>query len=341
MTDANPPAPDTAPLVYDVSASGHRRRGAEVVAKTVDGTVLLEAPGSAFRRLLRHRGPLIWQTADYEPVEFTKLALCRSLFGRRSIAICFRNNFNRQRNHLRNILSEAVFWLWRRLPFCTAFTTCPRSENLSSDAFLFDTEWWDVTAMPVPIVDVPPLQPGPTLMFMGTENYLKGFPFFLNCAVAAAARQMKWNFVIVGSTHELNADQRAAMNRAGVKTIEAADDRVFLTCLRRAHLLWCCYNPAYDQSSGIFGRAVQFGVPTIVRKNSLLAECQIAFGRGIAVDYGDVDGLLASLDRPFPEPARALEKNQIYEQARHRLRQACNLPAVASDHTQENAKFGV
>ena len=34
--------------------------------------------------------------------------------------------------------------------------------------------------------------------------------------------------------------------------------------------IWGCYSPERDQASGIFGRAMQLGVPTIVREGSVV-----------------------------------------------------------------------
>ena len=35
-------------------------------------------------------------------------------------------------------------------------------------------------------------------------------------------------------------------------------------------LVWAFYDEEYDQASGIFGRALQFGVPSIIRSGSLV-----------------------------------------------------------------------
>ncbi len=37
-----------------------------------------------------------------------------------------------------------------------------------------------------------------------------------------------------------------------------------------ASYVWCAYSADYDQASGVFGRAIQLGVPAIVRKGSLV-----------------------------------------------------------------------
>jgi hypothetical protein len=41
---------------------------------------------------------------------------------------------------------------------------------------------------------------------------------------------------------------------------------------KSADLIWACYSPNYDQSSGVLERAIQYNLPTIVRGGSV-AEC--------------------------------------------------------------------
>ena len=98
---------------------------------------------------------------------------------------------------------------------------------------------------------------------------------------------------------------------------------MFVSLMRQADLLWCCYNPIYDQSSGIFGRAIQIGRPTIVRKGSCLEGWQKEYGFGFAVDYGDIDALIAALDRPLTQTDRSQQNQGIAERAMNRLTQAC------------------
>src|ERR1700685_4165033 len=40
--------------------------------------------------------------------------------------------------------------------------------------------------------------------------------------------------------------------------------------LQSADLVWSCYAPDYNQSSGIHGRAVQLGIPVVVRRGSYI-----------------------------------------------------------------------
>ena len=38
----------------------------------------------------------------------------------------------------------------------------------------------------------------------------------------------------------------------------------------KSQFIWCCYSPEYDQASGVFGRAVQYGCIPIVREHSVI-----------------------------------------------------------------------
>jgi hypothetical protein len=107
-----------------------------------------------------------------------------------------------------------------------------------------------------------------------------------------------------------------------------SDDAVFISFMKEADYLWACYTPDYNQSSGVFGRALQLDKPTITRCGSQLARMQKLYGTGITVTYGDVEQLFASLDKKGCQPDRrptASGKN-IFLIARKRLRAACGMP---------------
>ena len=55
-----------------------------------------------------------------------------------------------------------------------------------------------------------------------------------------------------------------------------------------ADFIWACYAPEYDQASGVFGRAVQFGVTPILRKGSVLGSFASVYGIDhLAISYDD------------------------------------------------------
>ena len=314
------------PLVYDVSTSGHRARDASVVAKVVGGRTYFDAPRHSLSRLVRHRGPVVWQTADYQLRWFTLVAFLRSLRGRKTIAVCYRNNHQAGARFLPRVVRTFLFCAWNALPYCTALTTCPAAPDHRSPEFLYDIEWWDMKAAPLPVVPLPPFaKTGKRLMFLGDPSHLKGIEFFIDCAATATARRIDWHFVLVGPIDALTPERKAKLIDADVSLISGPkDDAAFVSYARQADVVWCCYDPIYDQSSGVFGRALQLNKATIVRANSLLHACQRRYGQGIAVPYGDTNGLLDRLDS-FPGGRdRAEDVLHMYDQAAAKLRNLCN-----------------
>ena len=84
------------------------------------------------------------------------------------------------------------------------------------------------------------------------------------------------------------------------------DDEI-LPIYAMADVVWTCYRPDYDQSSGIFGRAIQLDKPTIVRRESYLAVLQAGLGKqGYAVPYADPPAAVAAL-RSMTTPSRVQE----------------------------------
>ncbi|MDE2436142.1 MAG: hypothetical protein KGM49_07780 [Sphingomonadales bacterium] len=69
-----------------------------------------------------------------------------------------------------------------------------------------------------------------------------------------------------------------------------------------ADIIWCVYDPAYDQASGLLGRAMQFGIPVAVRSGSVIERiCRMEGHPHLALaSIDDWDGLLS------PPPAMPL-----------------------------------
>lgn len=66
-----------------------------------------------------------------------------------------------------------------------------------------------------------------------------------------------------------------------------SDDEIFDAYLSYRYI-WCCYSPDYDQSSGILGRAIQFGNVPIVRLGSVSElYCKVLAGEYLVVGVED------------------------------------------------------
>lgn len=80
-------------------------------------------------------------------------------------------------------------------------------------------------------------------------------------------------------------------------------DEELLAFYANADLIWCAYSKDYDQASGILGRAVQLGIPAVVRKGSLIQKlCELEGFAHVAIDdTADGSTLMSSLPRTSPE----------------------------------------
>jgi hypothetical protein len=80
-----------------------------------------------------------------------------------------------------------------------------------------------------------------------------------------------------------------------------------MSLYRAAHGTWCCYPPERDLSSGLFGRAVQFGITPVIRRGSVLDHMAADVPNVLRLDYDDPGtaraALAAGLTRMPPPPS--------------------------------------
>lgn len=298
-------------------------------AHVVDGDPFIGSVAGTFRRLVGHRGPLLWQTADYAVVWFALVAVLRAILLRKTIGMCYRNDFSGVRT-LRGRIRHLIVWVLAWLPFIhPVFIFPPPGPARSTWDWIYDPEWWDLAELRISVseVQVPQDNDG-IVLFIGNVDRLKGVEFFVDTAEASARRGARLKYLIVGRGERLEAGLARRFGEAGGEVISAyPSDSEFLGYVASARYLWCCYHPAYDQSSGIFGRSLQLGIPAIVREGSLLAEYGRKFGNSIVTDYGDAAGLAARLEGLVPEGAEPACVDNLKAQARRVLRPLCGLGA--------------
>lgn len=241
---------------------------------------------------------------------FKVLSVCfvRSLMNRKTGSILFRPKACFHTNNPLYILKRWVLALIRNMPGVTIFSIVPypvypHAAKVSS-TWIYDPQLWDLHYLGAPGADVP--QPFEAELLaaakgrkivatLGRQDESKGFAAFVDLWCASPALREKFLFVAAGKIAPACQDKAKAFESAGgfllARRIEDAELMRFYTL---ADMIWSCYAPAYDQSSGIFGRAVQFGIPAIVRATSALQE---------------LSALVAhpSLAIPFTNPAQAAQ----------------------------------
>lgn len=301
---------DGEPILFSGSRGGHRGSFEDFVQRLWGGTVCRAG------LQLRHRGPMFFLMVEDSSLGYVASALLRQLLGRRTVGLLFRPGPALDGGGLRLSLKRNLLKLLRKMPRVTTLTIIPFSLRPDfaavADGWVHDLQLWDMEDRDFAVIDA--LRQGkdcsdadaaafcgkiretaagrPVLVALGLQSRGKGF-----VRLAAAARELTaegWQIVVAGRIDPTLAAQKAALEELGALVVDRfVSDGEILGAYAAAGAVWCCYDPAYDQASGILGRAVQFGCPVVVRAGSLSeALCQQEARPCLAVE-GAIDAPLS------------------------------------------------
>jgi hypothetical protein len=159
------------------------------------------------------------------------------------------------------------------------FSLEPRIARVAN-AWIYDPQLWDLSYFALPNSERFSRLTGeialaakgrPVVLALGAQNRIKGFEFFAQLWCGQAAIREKFLFLAAGKVAPECVSFALELADAGGFVMDRhIEDDEFLSLYRCADVVWSCYAPIYDQASGIFGRAVQLGVPAVVRERSFL-----------------------------------------------------------------------
>jgi hypothetical protein len=303
-------------LVYAVSAGGHRQSYLDTLG-ALFGLEPVSGPINAamFRRLLA-ADRLLFASLDDHMLSFGVIAAARSLLGRRSAALFLRAQKCFDTGRWYYPLKRLAFRTVRRLPRLTVasiipFDIAPRHAEVAHRG-VFDPQYWD-------LYDGGTLRrPGRTAL--SDEVRVRAAGRNVLCVIGALSENKGLGFldetlerfpdiaehtlvVAAGRTSEHAKALTARLSVAGAMVVDRfITDAELESLYGVAHGIWACYAPDYDQASGVFGRAIQLGVPPVVRKDSLIATFAVANGLGcLPVAYGAYEDLADLLRRSWSQ----------------------------------------
>jgi hypothetical protein len=106
------------------------------------------------------------------------------------------------------------------------------------------------------------------LLFIGKTKTDKSYNEFVDFSIANSKEICA---VSAGKVVMECADKAKQLKSNDMIVIDRfITDNELLSLYAIADFVWCYYGVQYDQSSGVFGRAVQLGIPTIIRKKSIV-----------------------------------------------------------------------
>jgi hypothetical protein len=125
---------------------------------------------------------------------------------------------------------------------------------------------------------------------IGRQDSGKGFDRFVELYLRNHPLRQSMLFAYGGSVAEAVMPFVELFEQAGgYSQNRFVTDDELLDLYSSSDMVWCAYNPDYDQASGILGRAIQLGLPVIVRRDSFVHRmCQIENIPHLDID-SDVD----------------------------------------------------
>ena len=108
------------------------------------------------------------------------------------------------------------------------------------------------------------------LCALGGQDRIKGFDVFATAYVNNKLIQEQFLFSYGGKVKGFDKLAIEFDKHDGYSKNEFISEEDFIALYASSDLVWALYAEDYDQASGIFGRAVQLGIPVLVRRNSLI-----------------------------------------------------------------------
>ncbi|RWP83428.1 MAG: hypothetical protein EOR10_01265 [Mesorhizobium sp.] len=294
--------------VHVFAPDGHRQFYQGLFASLFDLEPLMGRIGPRLWLDLVRARHLLFATIDDDYAGFIAVALTRSLIGRRTVGLFLRPSQCFERGRLVYRLKRWAFRCLRYLPRLSLFTILPftfdRRFAQVAYGWVHDPQMWDMhdRAMSMETSqlsrDVLAAAGGRAILcFLGSVRKSKGFQFLVDI-LSDHPDLVKDVFVVAaGRVDPASGGDCARLISAGGMVVDrfVSDDEL-LSLYKTCDFAWCCYEPGYDQASGIFGRSVQLGARPIIRKGSYLEKyAQEGAVAPVCLIYGDTRDAAANI----------------------------------------------
>lgn len=274
-------------IVHIRSENGHRRGYRDLFVRLLE-CVPETGPirGKRFLRLLRAPFVLI-ATIDCDYVGSLALMFLRFLLRKPTSALllrpqtCFIGGWKFRAKRI-------ALYIVKSLPRQKILTIIPFSirpdfSEIATD-WIYDPEIWDLSARGINKIPETALSrhvrelaaDRPILVVLGAIGLSKGIAQLRDLVTQTPGYDIDLCIVIAG---RVSPEAQVLVKKIAALGVYVEDrllsDDEMLSLYGIASAAWCCYDPTYDQASGIFGRAIQTGVMPIVRKHSALEALSI------------------------------------------------------------------
>lgn len=298
------------------SLDGHRREYVALMSRLFGDAGVEAQLVRHWQNTLAASTPAFFLMVEESFGGYLAAALWRALRGQRTVGLLFRGQEALTGQSARLRTKRWGLRFLRRVPGVTTlsivpFSVEPRLADVADD-WIDDPQLWDLEELdpaPTPLSDAvrEAARERRVVVSLGVQNAAKGFDFLTRVWTERADVRRDWLFVAVGKVGRDERDTAARFVTDGGYLVDRfITDAELASLYKAAHVVWGVYAPSYDQASGIFGRAVQYDVPILLRRGSAVEAHGLELGARVAsVEYGSAHDLVEALDvaigtRPSP-----------------------------------------
>lgn len=271
-------------VAYDLSTEGHRESYFRVFEQLWNAQRVV---GRNKLRLTLKADECVYLSVDDYFIKFFILCFTRSFLGKKTFGLLLRaENLVLAEPTAKRALKMVLLKVLKLLPKVTTIGIIP-FEILPGLRSYLKSAIWDLQYWDVPIL-FPNLSPSEMaqqkmdfmkdlagdrqiVLALGRQDEAKGTLLFFDLWKLPEVRE-KFLFGIVGVNRSIDPSAFEEFKKNGGFLWEGSiSEEDLISSYKPARMIWCCYSPEYDVSSGIYGRGLQMKKTCIVREGSLIS----------------------------------------------------------------------
>lgn len=298
--------------LYTPSFDGHRKSYFDLISSLYPSVRLTK------RKLILHKGSVFFLMIEDSFLLYFAVSIIRYIFGLKTIGLLFRPLPVVECKSLRHLIKKCSLILLKHLSCSSTLlilpSACHKNFYKICDDWIYDLQLWDLDFTDYRyflevknnkgssrlLTDIQTIGRGRLILSsIGAQSEIKGFDSFCECYIEHPSIRSKFLFVYAGKIESPMECVQFYEKHGGFGENRFIEDHEIFDLYACSNVVWALYSNKYDQASGIFGRAVQLGVPVIVREDSLLHKfCLIEDIKCIATNK---DNLIMLLNAEFPK----------------------------------------
>lgn len=306
--------------LLSIHLGGHRRSYVDLFSKICADAGLTPVLLRSWASGAQHHDPLLVLMIEESFVSFVRIALGRAFRGRSTAGLLFGGAGLVNNGGVRAILKRCGLRLLTLIPSVTVlaitpFAVVPGLEKLA-DGWIYDPQLWDVESVPAGssslAADVRKVAAGRTVVAaLGRQGAEKGFDRFVRLWRSRPDLRERCLFVSAGNVDDdLQPEAEAFRDAGGYLVDRFISDGELMSLYGVCDMVWAVYDPIYDQSSGVMGRAIQLGRPAVVRWGSQIHDLARHLDVPVVAarwddDAGIEEAILSSIGQPVAAPTVA------------------------------------